>query len=537
MKYLLLVGSVLLVTLSGCLSEEEIRAITEKQKAERESRQKAAVAAAAEQSKNNLDQYWDILAERNFGSVRENFAALSKKHVDVNEEPKWISRWVGHRLNLTPEEAQKGEQLLEQFGTNYMPNAYARYVEAKKSALDVQAVFNENFKRPWSIKPTDGNWNAYCKVLNRLSKSRMKFLRCHDELCHYYLLSKVGAKSNVELAKIDRSEIKVWLLEQGYGAFYVAPNFKLANEGFPKLDSKLQTKRHSEFVSKLMPETYAAYKDMKAQYDDALKLCDGALKRARVIDAVRYELSVMACFEKVRYIEEVAKKTLGVIESEHLSHKIAEKDAATVAADDRKLAAWCRAFCSLLPDYVQKRTNGPLIYNDPRMSQYVDSTIVLQWHMSALGFTPMNPMNQLDVVWAYKPEFERDGNLLLWLGSGLDMQNNLKTFSPQHISVLKGQEKVGCKLFDVTNFAGLFNTGLDAKAERAGVSAANGRISVDLLAVMSHLAYRKAGRDMELPFERRLNEYHPMETPQRIEDVKGEYGGGRGQVAWRLVVR
>lgn len=535
MKYLPLVGSVLLVTLSGCLSEEELRAITEKQKAERESRQKAAVATAAEQSEKNIDQYWDILAERNFALVRENFAALSKKHVDVNKEPKWIFRWVGSRLDLMPEEAQKGEQLLEQFGTNYMPNAYARYVDAKKAALGVQTVFNENFKYPWSIKSTDGNWNSYCKVLNRLSKSRMQFLRYHDELCHYYLLSKVGAKSNEELAQIDRGEIKIWLLEEG--AFYVAPNLTVTNAVFPKLDYKLETKRHSEFVSKLMPETYAAYKDMKAQYEDALKLCDGALKRARLIDAKRYELSVMACFEKFGYIEEVAKKTLGVIESEHLSYKIAEKDAATVAADDKKLAARCRAFCSLLPDYVKRRANGPLIYNDPQMRQYVDSTVVLQWHMTALGFTPMNPEKQLDVVWAYKPEFERDGNLWLRLGSNLDMPNNLRMFTPQHIAVLKGQEKFGYQLFSARNFAALFNTGLGAEAERAGVSVVNGYVSVDLLAVMSHKAYRKAGRDMELPFERRLNEYYPMGTPQRIEDVKGEYGEGRGLVAWRLVVR
>ena len=110
-------------------------------------------------------------------------------------------------------DAEAGEEMLEEFGTKYLPKAYALYRAKREKAKEREAVLKENF--PEGRRPSSTERVFYDKVAKAVAKAVAEMDRRHDELCYYYLLHKVGAVTDAELAKIDSSPIAIMLFQEG----------------------------------------------------------------------------------------------------------------------------------------------------------------------------------------------------------------------------------------------------------------------------------------------------------------------------------
>lgn len=386
------VGLLGVLFLSGCLTEQEKIALEkekrEKAKQELAERIKANKAAIENSYKQRVEMYWADLAEHNYNFIQAKYAAckhsnyrssrdkiLNRYHENNDETADCLNVWVGPRLAISQDEKMSGRALLEGFGSRYMPNAYANYDKAKESAEEIQQMFNENFPEPWSIKPDNPTWQAYCKLLKRLCKARSKYLRAHDELAHYYIMYKVGATTGDDLAKLDQEKVVILLLEEN-GNDIVFPIQK-----HEELDPKT-----CDFGTKYAPEAYAIYTKLKRDRDESIRLHNETLNDARIIDAVRFNLATVALCEKVNYITLTMDKIGADIRALYMDHKTMDKDAEAVAKTDHAIAMRWKPFVALLPKYVYDRANGPLIPVRSPMNAFYPNTEIQRWHWYALGF-------------------------------------------------------------------------------------------------------------------------------------------------------
>ncbi len=166
----------------------------------------------------------------------------------------------------TRADAEAGEKMLEEFGTKYLPNAYTLYRTTRKKAKDREAILKENF--PNGRRPSSTGREFYDKVAKAVAKAVAEMDRRHDELCYYYLLHKIGAVTDAELAKIDSSPIAIMLFQEG----------EPKDVGIYKEVKEEQR----AFAEKYLPTVLAdydflvnAFSEVKAVYDDGVKMDAG----------------------------------------------------------------------------------------------------------------------------------------------------------------------------------------------------------------------------------------------------------------------
>ena len=110
---------------------------------------------------------------------------------------------------LEEADAQKGEGMLEAFGTQYMPDAYDYYGKAREKAIEREQLLKEKFPKGAESDTTGGD--LYLKIAKATAKAISEYDRRHDELCHFYLMHKAGIMTDAELSKLDESKICVML--------------------------------------------------------------------------------------------------------------------------------------------------------------------------------------------------------------------------------------------------------------------------------------------------------------------------------------
>ncbi|MBP5321767.1 MAG: cell envelope integrity protein TolA [Kiritimatiellae bacterium] len=292
-------------------------------------------------------------------------------------------RLVGVRHKLTEEEQNEGAAKLEEFGTQYLPNAYAAYEKVRDSAIEVQQMFNEEMPEPYNIKKNDPKYNAYTKLLRGLMNARTRAFRSHDELCHFYLLHKVGALSAADLAKIDNEKIAIRLYEENLN-YICFTNASVNAQSRVALEEKARA-----FAEKQAPETYAIYQKCETIRGESERFLDELLADVRIMDITRFELPVVACREKIDFLTQTLNKLAAEIQAWHIEYKVMEKDAEAVAALDHETALKWKGFVELLPDCIKNRSNGPMIPVDSPMHKYYPNNFLCQWHLRALGIPLM----------------------------------------------------------------------------------------------------------------------------------------------------
>ena len=323
-------------------------------------RERAEAKKAARLVAEELRQERSALCDR---IVINELAQIKKAYADrekyVNPFPRkdrrrsgedWLKAWTGPRRDLSEEDKLAGDALLSEFGTKYLPNAYANYEKAREAALELQQVFNEEFPEPWAITSTSPKWSAFNKVLEKFAKVRTEYFLCRDELCHYWLAHRLGVLSAEDFAKIDSQRLAVQLLPV---------NVKLI--GFLWLEITPMEAEYSEFAAKYAPESFAIYQKFGREFKEIDKLLEEVFKQRRQIDHVRFDRALRAAVSKRNDLVREMNMLLVAFQTWRSEHRTTVKSSEEVAQSDHTTALRLKPFLDSLPTYVKERALGPVI--------------------------------------------------------------------------------------------------------------------------------------------------------------------------------
>lgn len=306
---------------------------------------------------------------------RQSLAEENEKH-----QGDWIKDWVGPRLDISAEESEKGEELLNAFASKLLPKAYETYKNSRAAAMQMQKVFNENFPQPWRLKDTDPEWEGFSKFLKKFAVTRMAYFRRRDELCHLYVLNKVGAITLEEVRKLDDPALILDLC--GENTFRLKfPEIKLAN-----VDEALL-----EFAGKMANKSYVTYKKLVDEFEKTKGLLTETIVDMRTLDYVRYDVGAFACYEKQRLAKQIIDKLVYELRKLHSEFKLMEKDATAVSKVDQELELKNKASLDLVCGFISQYVKTPWMdmVEIPGADYMIGRTEVtqIQW-LSVMGCNP-----------------------------------------------------------------------------------------------------------------------------------------------------
>lgn len=358
-----------LLALAGCqsgmhssISPEErakhMQAAAERERVEKERAEAERIRRAKEAEERRLALHGNLVTE----AVTNELAQIRKCYKFGNcylnpflgtkerGESDWLAHWASPRLALTEADAQAGEALLAEFGAKYLPNAYANYEKRREALAELQQVFNEEFPQPWTIKETNPKWNSFNKVLERFAKARTEAFLCHDELCHYWLLWRLGVLSAGDLAAADAKRLSVPLLLENVTCA------KLGNLSLKPLEGKI-----ADFAAKYAPASSGLHQKMAREFKELDALLAEIGKQRRQMDDVRHSRALTAAVAKRNELARELNTLSLQLQTWHMDHRTAEKSADDVARCDADMAKRLKPFLDSLPAYVKERTLGPVI--------------------------------------------------------------------------------------------------------------------------------------------------------------------------------
>ena len=240
---------------------------------------------------------------------------------------------TGPRFAQADEEG--GEGVLEAFGTQYLPNAYAYYQEVRAIAQEREQVLKENFPEGRSSDATGGS--LYDKVQKATSKAVAEMFRRHDELCHFLLMHRMGAIADRELAETDARRIAVVLpAEEDPPAPYVrtAPEASVAER---------------DFATKYMPETWAGFQRLENLFSEGRKSYANWRETAVLVDATRCGPFFGTLRSRLDGIHEKMDGIVKLWKEKKLLHAVGEATASDLADSDHKTGLALQQFEKGLP--------------------------------------------------------------------------------------------------------------------------------------------------------------------------------------------
>lgn len=364
-----------------------------------------------------------VLARLTHKDIAELWLAIAWRYYSHNQSVKcpfprendrgedWLRTWTGPRLELSEEDRLAGEALLSEFGTKYMPNAYANFEKAKSTALELQQIFNEEFTEPRSISSSSPKWNAFNKLLEKFVRARTDYILCHDELCHYWLANRLGVLEASDLAKADSKELMVQLLPEN-----------VSRSSHMMLRVKPMEGACSEFTAKYAPESYAIYQKLEREFKETDALLMEVRKQRIQMDDVRHSRVWTAVVDKKNELARELNTLLKTLEAWQVEHRTTVKSAEDVATCDKEMTRQLKPFLDALPNFVKIRAFGPIIPDTdmiaiPGRNYRMQRTEVtqIQW-MAVMGHNPskfQGPNRPVEnVSWEDLQKFIRRLNIL-----------------------------------------------------------------------------------------------------------------------------
>lgn len=223
------------------------------------------------------------------------------------------------------------EGILETFGTRYMPNEYDCYRKARETAKEREQLLRENFPggKP---NPADREKSAlFDRVEKACAKAVSEMFRRHDELCHFYLLHKLGALSDAELAEVDEKPVLIML--PGENLLFTGKS-NLPVESAPPEQVDL------DFAAKYLPEINAAYQAEKNLLEESRKLLADLTAEARLLDAPRaWDDSLRLLSGRIEWTVAGVNFYAKCMKENRLAHAIGETTAEALSAFDQTTGA------------------------------------------------------------------------------------------------------------------------------------------------------------------------------------------------------
>ena len=240
---------------------------------------------------------------------------------------------TGPRFAQADEEG--GEGVLEAFGTQYLPNAYAYYQEVRAIAQEREQVLKENFPEGRSSDATGGS--LYDKVQKATSKAVAEMFRRHDELCHFLLMHRMGAIADRELAEADAVRIAIVLPEE---ADAPGPYDRTAPEA---------SVAERDFATKYMPETWAGFQRLENLFSEGRKSYANWRETAVLVDATRCGPFFGTLRSRLDGIHEKMDGIVKLWKEKKLLHAVGEATASDLADSDQKAGLALQQFEKGLP--------------------------------------------------------------------------------------------------------------------------------------------------------------------------------------------
>ena len=221
-------------------------------------------------------------------------------------------------------DAETGEGLLEAFGTRHMPNAYALYQKTREKALERESVYKENFPKGRESDATGGV--LYAKVGRSVAKAVAEMDRRHDELCHYYLLYKIGLITSDELSKTDSSPICIILpTEEDPSAFKDYD-----------IDRKSLTSAERTFEAKYLPAILSDYDYLANAFGEGKKTYSEIRSDIITMDAVRGNEILKRLALRLDMLRSNITPLVDIIKQQKLLHAVEEVTSEQLASIDEK---------------------------------------------------------------------------------------------------------------------------------------------------------------------------------------------------------
>ena len=298
---------------------------------------------------------------------------------DNGQDVDWLSVWVEPRREISEEDKLAGEAILEEFGTTYLPQAYAAYEKARDTAKEIQQVYNEEFPRPWMISSASPKWKTFNKVLEKFVKARTEYFWRHDELCELWLQWKFGVLSAEKLAEMDSDAVVVFMLEE---------NFAL--NAFSGSSLQAMSKTLATFSQQYAPESYAIHLQLVKDWKDLVATISEAERCCRKMDMSRWSRTIIGAIFKRDQIAKLNDALIHDLESLRVEHRTMEKTADGVALSDHRLAMEAKPYIESL-DQIQMINDSwkPVMVSIPGKYYRMQTTEVtqLQW-MCVMGNNP-----------------------------------------------------------------------------------------------------------------------------------------------------
>lgn len=327
---------------------KEQRVRLAKEAAERAEKRRLALRGhlAAEAVTNDLSRIRKCYSR---GSRYQN-PFLGGEGRNRDEKSDWLAHWASPRLALTEADAQAGEAALAEFGAKCLPNAYANYEKRREVLAEIQQVFNEEFPQPWTITEDDPKWHSFNRVLEKFVQARTEAFLCHDELCHYWLLWRLGVLSAGDLAVADAKKLSVLLLPENVRC----------------VQSKLVPLKPLEgdvaaFAAKYAPASNGVYQRMAREFKEIDALLSEVFGQRRQMDDVRYSRALMVAVDKRNALARELNALSFRLQTWYMDYRTMVKAADDVARCDADIAKKLKPFLDSLPAYVKERTLGPVI--------------------------------------------------------------------------------------------------------------------------------------------------------------------------------
>lgn len=240
----------------------------------------------------------------------------------------------------TPE----GKRIVETFAEEFLPNAYAALEKARDKALEIQAVFNEDFPTPVQ-KGTD-TYGVYCMVLQRFAEARARYDLTNWMIAHFQLMHKCGVLTNDELVKIDEENI-LW-------------NYVKVVDAAPKSLGELRglDSKQDEFAGKFMPETYAQRQSFVKEYGQAVQLW-AEMSKVRAETLAPLDVCFIAVAYKAYEIRRRSDALVQLYNDLYMQHRVGEVDAAKLAQIDGAKAAEMKSFAAGLQTMIRDVGKNP----------------------------------------------------------------------------------------------------------------------------------------------------------------------------------
>ena len=370
---------------------ERERLANERAEAERVRLAKEAAERAEKQRLAMRTELYEMTVEYDLADIKACYSEgdryenpfLGERWRNRDETTDWLAKWSSPRLGMTEADALAGEALLSEFGTKYLPNAYANYEKKREALAVLQQIFNEEFSEPWTIKSSSPKWNSFNKVLEKFVKARTEYFICHDELCHYWLLSRFGVLSDKDFAQIDMQCLAVPLLPEN-----------VERTGYELLKMNPMEGKISDFAIKYAPESNAIYQKMGREFKELDALLSEVFKQHIQMDDVRYSRVLAAAVAKRNDLAREMNTLSLQLEAWYMDHRTMEKSSEDVNTCDVAMAKQLKPFVDALPSYIKDHSLGPIIADSemiaiPGRRYRMQRTEVtqLQW-MAVMGENP-----------------------------------------------------------------------------------------------------------------------------------------------------